>query len=61
MARARHAMCELGLRSSSNGSSVTTIKWKTKEHFNTANMLFYTPLTYYLNKVAHSCKTYYYI
>jgi len=24
-------------------------------------MSFYTPLTYYLNKVAHSCKTYYYI
>lgn len=24
-------------------------------------MTFYTPLTYYLNKVAHLCKTYYYI
>ena len=47
------------IRSSPNGSSVITIKLNTKEHFNIANMLFYTPQKYYLNKVAHSCKTYY--
>ena len=58
---ARHVMCESALRSSSSGPPAITIKLNTTAHFNIANMLFHTPLTYYLNKVAHSCKTSYYI
>ena len=37
------------------------MKLNTKEHFHIANMLLYSPLSYYLSKVAHSCKTYYYV